>query len=208
MTTLTVLHGATMLPREMATLIGSTPGFTTTFPAAKANRRWDHIGNNDAPVLNALGGDYLCGFSSGAFMAVRMLHERKYKAAVIVSGGLLVHYLLGQWVPPCPIMLVHGTSDARVPYEGVPYAYEAGMDAALALRVMMGIPGPPRTKVINPSEDGCRVILDNWGPLRLYTIVNGGHTWPGSRYNGAGLGRTSFDVNITTEMLSFFKEFP
>lgn len=204
--TLLVLHGANMTGKEMANYIGPTPGFTTYFPDAKRDKRWDHIGNADFPALSAINADYVAGISSGGFMAMRLVRERKYKGAIICAAGVISYYLMQDW-DPCPIMLVHGTADKRVPYDGVPYAYEAGMDAALGLKALMGIKTESKPIIINPKADGCRTVVDNWGPLRLWTVVNGGHTWPGAA--GAPLlGPTTSDWALTPEMLKFCQEFP
>lgn len=202
-----VLHGATMTGPQMAKLTGVFTGHTTAYPNAKYGKRWDHLGNTDVPTLRALGGDYIVGFSSGAFMAMRMVQERQYKAAAIISGGVITPYL-SRLNYPCPILLCHGTADKIVPYEGVPYAYESGLDAALALRALLNAPLPATALTENNVNDGCRAVTDSWGDsVRLTTIVNGGHTWPGPVLQ-PGYGRVCRDINLTTEIVEFFRRHP
>lgn len=204
-----VLHSAGTTPAAMAKLVGPLPpGWAALYPQAKNNLRWDHLGNNDVPALMALGGDFICGYSSGAFMAMRMTRQRQYKGAMMLAGGLLHPYLSLPLPFPCPTMLVHGTADRQVPYDGVEYAYESGLDEALALKRLLAA-GPQSGALIpNTQNDGCRAYYDDWAgafaPVRLYTVVNGGHTWPGSKLNAFGLGRTCMDFSATAEMVKFF----
>lgn len=204
--TLIVLHAAGTTPERMDALIGPVRGFNVVFPEAAKDLRWDHLGDTDAPFLSSLGGDFICGYSSGAFMAMRMTRERQYKGLMTVAGGLLLNYISRPLPYPCRSMLVHGTADRNVPYDGVPYAYEAGLDEALALKKLMGVTAGQNTvQLPNMVSDGCRAYYDDWGGrVRLYTVVNGGHTWPGSRFNAAGLGRTCMDIDATALLREFF----
>lgn len=209
--TTVILHSAQTSPAQMAALVGMKPTSTVIYPQATAITRWDHLGNTDVPQLMALGGEYIMGFSSGAFMAMRMLRERQYKAAVIVAGGLIERYIKEDWLYPCPVLLINGTADLNVPYEGVPFMYQAGMDAALSLDLMLGGKSQSvHTPISNRNFfDGCRAYVDDWqGEVRLYTVLNGGHTWPGSTLNPPTLGRTCMDFSATDVANEWFRRHP
>lgn len=203
--TLVILHPAGTPPRQMEALVGPVAGFTTLYPHAKANLRWDHLGNADVPALLALGGDFIAGYSSGAFMALRMVRERQYRGAMIVAGGLL-RAPAARWEHPCRVLLIHGTEDARVAYGGSEYVLGA-LDSAIVLRKALGITSAPlhTTYPEAAPDDGCKAYLDDWaGRVGLITVVGGGHVWPGSKLNAPSLGRVCYDVGATYEMQQFF----
>ena len=53
------------------------------------------------------------------------------------------------------------------------------------------------TELYGPCRDGAEVLV--------YTVVNGGHTWPGgSGPWPAGLGLVSYDIHGGAEILAFF----
>jgi polyhydroxybutyrate depolymerase len=63
-------------------------------------------------------------------------------------------------------------------------------------------------------DDGCTVKKTLYGPGRedvevvLYTIVGGGHTWPGRRWSMPGLGATTRDISANDLMWEFFLRHP
>lgn len=214
---LLMLHSADTSTAQMRDVVGDTTGFRMFYPRAQNNSRWDHVSptasNPDVKALLKIDADFIAGYSSGAFMASRMLQEKQYKAAMILCGGILNLYLkpFYTWPYPCPLMLVNGTADARVPYSGNEF-YEAGMDAAVALKTKFSLSDPQHfTFPESTPPDGCTGLLDTWDDgadmeLKLYTALNGGHVWPGSSSNLPGLGRTCMEFSATEEMLAFFLE--
>ena len=202
-----VLHSANTTPFQMDRLCGFPKGaHQFVYPQARNGVRWDHLGDDDVPALLALEGDYIVGYSSGAFMAMRMMQERQYKGVAMNAGGILLNYFNRPFPYPCKVLLCNGTADKNVPYDGVMFQYEAGLDAAIALSKEMAVNGPKSTLIPNTRVDGCRAYVDDWeGMVRLYTVVNGGHTWPGSPYNLSQFiaGRTCMDFSLTDEIVKW-----
>lgn len=199
----TVLHAAGVTPENMAKLVGPMPGFHLLFPEAANGERWDHLFGADVDFLRGVGGDFICGFSSGAFMCARMLEVRQYLAAVMVAGG----FIKALRPKPTPLMLIHGTEDKQVPYGGTRYVHGA-LETAIVMRKALGIAASPTHKTIpNRNKlDGCTAYIDGWaGRVKLFTVVGGGHTWPSGAGNPPALGRVCRDFSATADMAEFFK---
>lgn len=204
--TIVFLHPATVSPERTAALIGPVPGFNMLYPESNAGMRWDHLGLSDAPYVKSLGGDFIAGFSSGAFMAYRMaFRERQYKGMLANAGGMIQNYASNPWPYPCRALLCNGTLDPRITYTGSPGTLGA-VASAQAIAGFHGITTSTRTQVPNSTGDACTAYVDNWRDMvELYTVTNGGHTWPGAK-NNLPLGLTSMDFSLTRVMADFFAE--
>lgn len=201
---LMILHSAGTTPEQMAALVGPVDGFNVIYPEAAKDLRWDHLGEADASFLEMLGGDFIAGYSSGGFMAARMLAERQYRGGMLLAAG----FLKSLRPTPSPLMVVHGTDDHRVAYRGSEYVLGA-IETAISMRNTLGIAaGPTRTLIPNRSKaDLCTANVDDWeGKVKLYTVLNGGHTWPGTKWRDPlnRLGRTGMDFSATDAMREFF----
>lgn len=209
---LILLHPANVSTEAFAKLVGPLP-FDCVYPRAGNGSRWDHTGESaDVAALMGIEAQFICGYSSGGFMALRMLHERPYRGAMVVAAGWLKAYRTLP-VPKVPLMLVHGTMDQQVPYGGTKYVSGADSTAwtfvrALGLEDVDSDDG----KLPNPSADGCHAYLQNWADkMKLYTIVNGGHTYPtGPRtvYQPPSLGRVCRDFDASVALSDFFRSLP
>ncbi len=161
---------------------------------------------------------YLTGMSNGALMAetYAALHPARVRAVSGVSGTMDTARFHVK--APVPLLHIHGTADAMVPYAGgqgdssltrTDFASVASVEAAF----LAPFPMLARTEhVIDPAADGMRVIERNYADgqgrvqVRIQTIEGGGHAWPGSR-RAARQGGTR-DINATTEVLRFFALHP
>lgn len=169
---------------------------------------------------------YFAGYSGGGFMSERMACEAGDRIAGI---GIVAATLRSAQAPRCapthtvPVIEMNGTSDAVVFYNGLFANYQ-------------GYYGAPATAAFWALKNGCdpnavqtttlpnqEVIASNTvvqqstftgcpagTAVRLDTIDNGGHTWPGSKDANytAALGRTSGDVDATTAIWQFLIAFP
>ena len=122
-----------------------------------------------------------------------------------------------------PVMAFHGTADPIVPYEGgvlhpSPLAWAAGLVSAPTYFVgaedwvatwAEGNDCDPSPEGIAPHGDvrGVRYTgCDQGAEVILYTIEDGGHTWPGG-LPIPGLGKTSRDIDATEELWRFFQQY-
>lgn len=160
---------------------------------------------------------YVTGMSNGGMMAYRLACEMAdvFAAAAPVAGALNV-----PCAPAQPISLVayHGTADRNVQYDGGPPGASIDLahprtDAPVAqsLGAFVSANGCPeeaqtttrghiRTEVRAPCRSGTAVTL--------YTVVGGGHAWPGGpRLRGLADTPTT-ELSATETMWAFFKTHP
>lgn len=208
--------GATGLP-----VVGFYRGFATVTPeSAPGHQRWDlEPDGRDVGYLRALLDRlaaspcvdarriYAVGFSNGAMMAIQLacLHPDRLAAVGAVGGLVALDACAGAdpaGPPPPPLVVVHGTADPSVGYDGrlsprvVPLAgYERGPSVAALAAVWAarrGCTAAPVTTVLGPD-----VRFDHCDDVTLVAVEGAGHVWPG---RAAG---TELDAN---ELLwSFFE---
>jgi polyhydroxybutyrate depolymerase len=169
---------------------------------------------------------YVAGFSNGGFMAQRLAcaPESPFTAYASVAGAAFGGIPeLCRTPGPMSLLLMHGTADRVVPWEGqvVPYqgrelllsasvpqsfgfwAGHAGSGCRTERREVPPTGRSPETTVRLLIADDCpaghRVVL--------YAVINGGHNWPGGSSDGAG-GAVNRDIDGSEEIWRFFRETP
>ena len=186
----------------------------------------DDIGFLDAVIADAakrFGLDsrrvYVTGMSNGSLMAevYGAARASKVRAVGAVSGSLDVDHT--RIAGPVPIVVIHGTVDDHVPFEGgVGPAGKvstdwASVDAVVAAFVKAAGGRLVKTdRVIDPTKDDTRVLASDYTDargkvmVRLLAIEGGGHVWPGGRRASRNGGTADIDAN--TEVLRFFALHP
>ena len=147
---------------------------------------------------------YATGMSMGGFMSHRLACQLNYRIAAIgpVAGTLAYPFCSPERA--VPVCHIHGTADETVPYTLVPptIAYWAGINGC-SDSVVVDLPD------IDP-DDQSTVTLTTYSPcdddveILLYTINNGGHTWPGAPIN---IGVTNYDIHASAEIWNFFTQY-
>jgi polyhydroxybutyrate depolymerase len=185
------------------------------------------FGSNDVGYVNALiealvkqyridqSRVYATGLSRGGFFCQRLAAELPEKFAAIASvGGSLpdsVAYFHRKKIA-IPMMVIHGTADEIVAYNGKDKAYSSanatyqywkkhnGLETTKEL-----IKNIDRKKSDSTSLHILQTTVISVG-VQLVSINGGGHTWPGSDpFNiGFPLGKTSRETNINELMWKFF----
>ncbi|WP_249998876.1 PHB depolymerase family esterase [Actinoplanes sp. M2I2] len=190
------------------------------FPARRAGV--DDVAFAEAVAGRHAGGRpvYAAGYSNGGGLVVRLLHERPdlVAGATIIAAqqpapsNLLVP---GRPVVPRPVLLLHGTSDRIVPYEGgemaawARFVFQVGGDmlsapgTAAYFAERNGITAPPTTAEVSASVSRTDYREDGHAPVRLYTLRGGGHTIPGPHPGPRLAGPTNRDI-ATTEVMADF----
>jgi polyhydroxybutyrate depolymerase len=192
--------------------------------AYAARERVDDVAFLDRVIADAArrfglngGRVYLTGMSNGSMMAERYAAQRpeRVRAVAGVSGTMdLKTRIRG----PVPILHIHGTADTSVPYEGgvgegmTNTDFDAVADLIAAFRRADRARSGPETRIIDPEDDGTRVIQEDYRDasgrvmVRLMTVEGGGHVWPGGRR--AGRTKATRDISANEEMLRFFALHP
>jgi polyhydroxybutyrate depolymerase len=159
---------------------------------------------------------YAAGISLGSeFATLAACDPADHIAAV---GLVAAEYLLRPCRGPVPVLAFHGTADPIVPYatgatgRSVPGIAVVGvlqnLEAWAALDRCRTTPvvSTPAQGIVRRVWSGC----DDGSVVELYTVVGGGHTWPGSPIvlSTATFGPTTESISATHLMLAFFNGRP
>lgn len=161
---------------------------------------------------------YATGLGEGGFMALRMGCSMADRVAAIAPVAAAMPRMLN-CVPsrPVPTLLMNGTDDPIVPYDGG--RYKDGMLHLLSAedsakewaRLNRCSEKPSESKLPSTKEGGKDTkvyIFDNCpenAQVALYSIKGGGHTWPGGEQymTEKEVGKTSDALNANETIWSF-----
>jgi polyhydroxybutyrate depolymerase len=229
--------------------LAAKEGFAVVYPQG-ISRRWndgrifrgrsetdaDDVGFIRAVVADAAktvpidrGRIFATGISNGGFMSFRLACEAAdlFRAIAPVTATM-PDDLAPRCKPSAPIavLLINGTSDPLVPYEGghVRGPFNTLRGAIWSTDRTVGFWARhnrcPTAPVIaawpdRDTKDGSRVIESDYrgcagARVRLLRIEGGGHTWPGGmQYLPAGfIGATNRDFDATEAIWDFFNRLP
>lgn len=162
---------------------------------------------------------YATGISNGGVFCHKLavaMPDRIAAIAPVVGGMAPVVADCAAAGPPVAVFIIQGTADPLVPYGGGEVARTRGriIDTVAAAKLWAGRNGClAETSSLDPdvfAEDGCRVRRREWtggaAPVRLWTILGGGHTWPnGVQYVPAvWIGTVCRDFDGTEAIWDFF----
>ena len=245
-----VLHGRGQTAGQMMRLtdfnrLADQHGFIALYPNG-INQEWNYVKNlpgypeahDDTAFLLALVSHvsatykidqsrlFAAGFSNGGFMAQRLICETETFSAFATVGAAGFGGMpdLCRNNKPLSLLLIHGTADAIVPFDGftqtnmrgaevvvlasVPqtfgfWADYGGCDTNATNRDLEASGESPETSVIIYEVTGCPDKHD----IVLYAIAGGGHNWPGV----AGLipdsigGAVNLDFHASEVIWEFFQ---
>jgi polyhydroxybutyrate depolymerase len=152
---------------------------------------------------------YSTGISNGAGMSALLgcrIPNRLAAIAPVAGVNLVAGCPKGA---PMSVLAFHGSADPVVAYRGarssfaqIPVVAVPKSVATWAKRAGCG--STPTIRKVTPhvqrtSYPGCTAGTN----VELYTIIGGGHTWPGS-IDLAYLGATTHEINATDLILAFF----
>lgn len=169
---------------------------------------------------------FLAGVSSGGAMALRAVCDsgHRFAAAASVSGGL-AQRLMGRCNPvrPIPVMLINGTDDPVVPFDGGPFRWRGAtrgeMAAARQVLVLFAqrngcAPGQFSVQLPDVApDDGSVARIDSYqncpasAEVSLITVRGGGHPPPAPRDLGLRpevFGRQNRDFDAAEAVWAFF----
>jgi len=158
---------------------------------------------------------FSCGMSNGGFMSYRLGCELSNRIRAIASvTGTMASSIYTSCNPlrPVPVMEIHGTDDAIVPYNGTSYwlSTEQSVQYWVSNNNCSQTPTVEDLPDIDPSDyttvdkytySDC----DNDADVILFEIDGGGHRWPPSIWLGSGT--TNLDISASEEILNFFMQF-
>jgi polyhydroxybutyrate depolymerase len=157
---------------------------------------------------------YSTGMSNGGFMSFELACSLGNRIAAVasVTGAMPVGKFSSCNAPkPTPIMQIHGTNDATVPYGG--NATMEPIEDIVDFWVNQTNCNPTATVTNMPDidmSDGStaeRYLYtggDQNTTVEHFKIVNGGHTWPGAPID---IGVTNHDIDASVEIWRFFQQY-
>ena len=171
---------------------------------------------------------YATGISNGGMMTYRIGAELEDIFAAITPiaasiGGQATEQEIIWRIPeptePVSAIIFHGMNDTRVPYGGgrptandTKGAYNyVSVNESIAFWVEHNRCSNMPSRNISASGNViCDVFTDgdNDTDVVLYTIVDGGHTWPGGRQGRKEGDIPTDEISATDLMWDFFKEHP
>lgn len=167
---------------------------------------------------------FTTGMSNGGLMSTRLVCDRSdiFRGAAILTAQISEDYIPHcNPIQPTAIMIMNGTADKIVPYDGGEIKVLGSKRGAVIptdkfvdfWKVKNGCTSEISTTIQDKKEDGTSVTINeyknckNRGSLVHYKIEGGGHTWPGGKqYLGVGLvGKTSREINACEVIWDYFK---
>jgi len=203
--------------------------FIVVYPNGIANY-WNSFtatGNDDVGFISAvidsmhaqypidLNRVYSCGMSNGGFQSYRLACELSNRIVAIASvTGSMSNYVYANCHPgrPMPVLEIHGTADATVPYTGLVGC--ANTETVIQFwKDNNGCGTSDTTPVadINTTDNSTVDKIKFNGCLNndkvwFYKVWNGGHTWPSALINLPGVN-TNRDIDASQEIWDFFKQY-
>lgn len=159
---------------------------------------------------------YATGLSRGGFFTLRIAAELPQLFAAVASvGGPMPEPVVQHHAKPgkVGVLLIHGTADKVVAYDGKPGGYLSAQDSYAYWLKRNDISTAANRRAIDADNgDGTDVswIEQSNGQqtVALATVREGGHTWPGADAFNVGLpiGKTTRDIDANEVIWQFFEK--
>lgn len=171
---------------------------------------------------------YICGFSNGGFMTQRMACQSNERFAAMASlGSIMDTILISNCNPnrPIPMLLLLGTADPFVPYNGGEMIGSGNVTPIVAMDTLVDLwktnngcttANPPiNLPDINTNDNSTVTVFDytdcncDNSMVKFYRINGGGHTWPGvpNPIYEIIAGPTNQDIHASEELWDFFSQY-
>jgi polyhydroxybutyrate depolymerase len=157
---------------------------------------------------------YSCGMSNGGFMSYRLACElsNRITAVASVTGTMAINAPANcNPMKPTPIMQIHGTADATVPYNGnsTMTAIETLVDFWVGKNNCNPTPIITDVPDINTTDMSTAQHFlytggSNGSTVEFYKIIGGAHTWPNAPIT---IGVTNRDIDASVEIWRFFRQY-
>ena len=167
---------------------------------------------------------YLTGFSDGAIMSYRLLCTADAPFAAAAPGGGAMHQRHRDncaATAPTPLMVIAGTSDRILPYDG--WLFPTGREVSIPetmehFRLLHGCTGQKSDLLYDRyAEDNSRILEVVWtgcaveNAVKLLRVEGGGHNWPSleplpDAWSGWS-GTHNRDIESAEEIWAFLRQF-
>lgn len=166
---------------------------------------------------------YAVGHSNGGMMCHRLAREAPdvFRGIAVVSGAM--NFTTVEARLPVAVLLVHGTADEHVRYEGgaprssigragdrVDASVQAARDYYVARNGLRNDAHTQRDgKVCIDTYDRAKLegaLATTVVPVRIVTLEGGGHAWPGTSASTRALADKPFPFDAARSIVAFFSE--
>ena len=166
---------------------------------------------------------FATGMSNGAMLCYLLADQLSDRFAAIAAVSGTMGAATCSPTRAVPILHLHGTDDEFVLYEGghgrrsISRAdfYSVSHTMHQWIQVNQANPTPTITRLDSPVDDGtwieksCYLKTDeNSADVILYTVHNGGHTWPGHENRYPFLGKITKNLDANNVIWDFFQKNP
>jgi polyhydroxybutyrate depolymerase len=168
---------------------------------------------------------FVTGYSNGGFMSLRVACELSGQvAAVGVVAATMGEITSSHCHPerPVSVMLIQGTKDPLVPFQGGPMGANGSHGMILSLQKTaekwVGLDAcdskPESSAIADKAADGTNIRRDIFSGCKegaeviAYTVEGGGHTWPGGKpyLPESVIGKTSGNMDASEVLWEFFSK--
>ena len=164
---------------------------------------------------------YMCGMSNGGFMSYYSACEMTDKIAAIASvTGTMNNVIYDNCNPTksIPVLEIHGTEDATVPYLGFESSgsFQTMMATEDIVDFWVNHNNCTESQVVEMEDLSITDLStvthfsytggDNGASVELYRVNEGGHTWPGSIIPLSGIV-TNHDIVASEVIWDFFNQY-
>ncbi len=163
---------------------------------------------------------YVTGISNGGFLTSRLACQLSNRIAAIAVIAASMDIGEGYSpVKPMPVIYMHGTADPIVPNKGGKkfgrLIYSQGDIIKVWAKMDDCDPKPVITDIPDTAKDGTSIVKIEYinhttgNKVVGYSIINGGHTWPGGwqYFPKFIIGKTTKNLNACQEVWDFFKQY-
>lgn len=170
---------------------------------------------------------YVTGGSSGGFMVFKLACDLADRIAAIAPVVAIMPVSLSESchpTRPVPVLEINGTSDRHMPYDGGiklvggaigTHLLSAQSSAHWWAQLDGCAEAPARDSLPPKTKDGLETRREMYSACRngtevaLYTVVGGGHNWPGGEHlPRIFAGRMSLDLDANEVIWQFFQVHP
>lgn len=165
---------------------------------------------------------FAAGHSNGGMMCHRLAREAAdvFRGIAVVAGAMNSTDVEAD--APIAVLLVHGTGDDHVRYEGGSPREAVGRagnreDASVQQAIDYYVARNDLRGYPSSQQDG-KVRIDTYAndragraspaPVRVITLDGGGHAWPGSSVRPRAFADTPFPFDASGAILAFFSGLP
>ena len=163
---------------------------------------------------------FVTGISNGGMMTYRLLCDR---TALFAAGAAVIANMPDSSARKCrpsrpvPMLIMNGTADRLIPYEGKPGSFLSTAQTAAFWRALNGCAADPQRQWLPPrsSGNGTKVERISYkcppaNQVVVYRVENGGHQMPSHSTAfvlEAMLGPRNRDIEGAEEIWAFFSQF-